>query len=338
MSMALESTSLGNFLEIYEEHLEENNFQSLKLLNISKKYRTKLALKDMSFELKKGDVFGYIGPNGAGKTTTIKIIVGLIKDYSGKYLINDELIKKNISKFVKLLGYHPQDTGFQAWRTVNHALYTFGRLSGIDKAILSDRIQSILHFVRLFDLRHKKIKHLSSGMVQKLRLAQALLNLPKILILDEPLSGLDPASRYQIKSLIKSLAQRQITILFSSHILNDVEDIANRIGILNHGQIMKIGTPTELQEQFQIGNIIEIIYAENSNPCKALESIKAIDKIEFDQKSNQLLYLRPDEDLDLAAHQILGSILQQKCSIRSFRFLKPSLESVYLKYVSGDKK
>ncbi len=334
--MALETRNLDNFLDEYEEDLEENTFQDLKFQNIFKKYKTITALKNVSLEIKRGDIFGYIGPNGAGKTTTIKIMVGLIKDYSGNYLINSKLISKKQNNLFKILGYHPQDTGFQTWRTVNHALYTFGRLSGIDKIKLKNRIDSLLSFVGLYEFKEKKVKHLSSGMIQKLRLAQALLNLPKILILDEPLSGLDPASRFQIKSLIKALAKKEITILFSSHILNDVEDIANKIGILNQGEIMKIGTPTELQEQFQVGKIIEIIYAKEGHICKDLENIEEIEKIEVASNLKQLLYLHPEADLDEISHKILGSIFQQKCYIRSFRFLKPSLEKVYLNYISGD--
>jgi len=334
--MALETRSIENFIDDYEEDLEENTFQNLEFQNVTKEYKTITALKNVSLEIKRGDIFGYIGPNGAGKTTTIKIMVGLIKDYSGNYLINDRIISKKQDKLSNILGYHPQDTGFQTWRTVNQALYTFGRLSGIEKISLKNRIESLLKFVGLHEFKEKKVKHLSSGMIQKLRLAQALLNFPKILILDEPLSGLDPASRFQIKALIKALAQKEITILFSSHILNDVEDIANKIGILNQGKIMKIGTPSQLQEQFQVGKINEIIYTDESHFCKDLESIKGIENIEigFDQK--QLLYLHPEADLDEISYRILGKIYQQKCYIRSFRFLKPSLEKVYLNYISGD--
>lgn len=336
MRIEIDYTNLDKFMEYYDDSFAENNFNNLKFQNVTKKFKTTLALKNISLELKKGDVFGYIGPNGAGKTTTIKIIVGLIKDYSGDYFINGKRFMGNVENLTKILGYHPQDTGFQSWRTINHALYTFGRLSGIDKEILKRRIQSILNFVGLNEFKNRKIKHLSSGMIQKLRLAQALLNLPKILILDEPLSGLDPASRFQVKSLIKLLAQKEITILFSSHILNDVEDIANKIGILNQGHIMKIGTVKQLQEQFQVGKIIEILYRENSKLGYGLESIQGIERIEEKNPLKQLLYLHPNADLDVTSQKVLTTILKQKCILQSFRFLRPSLEKVYLKYIEGE--
>jgi len=335
--MVINSTNIASFMEIYDKSLEESNFQSLKFQNVTKKFKSVTALNNVSFELRKGDILGYIGPNGAGKTTTIKIMVGLIKDFIGDYFINDVLFTRKVKNFNDILGYHPQDAGFQTWRTVNHTLYTFGRLSGIEKNVLIERIQSILKFVELYEFKDKKIKYLSGGMIQKLRLAQALLNLPKILILDEPLSGLDPASRYQIKSLIKFLAQKEITILFSSHILNDVEDVANKIGIINRGQILKIDTPTQLQEQFQVGKIIEIIYANDSSLCRGLKKIKEIEKVEIINNLKQLIHLRHDIDIDAISHKILELILQQKSHIRSFRVLKPSLENIYLKYIRGDK-
>jgi ABC-2 type transport system ATP-binding protein len=336
--MVSQAYNIENFMMRYEESLEENNFQDLKFHNVTKSYKNLVALKNVSLSVRRGDIFGYIGPNGAGKTTTLKIIVGLIKDYSGEYLINSAVVSDTKSDLSKLIGYHPQDVGFQSWRTVNSALYTFGRLSGISKSELEERILFTLQFVGLQDFREIKIKYLSGGMIQKLRLAQALLNFPKLLILDEPLSGLDPTSRFQIKSLIKALAQKEITILFSSHILNDVEDIANKIGIINQGNIMKIGTPSQLQEDFQLGNIIEMIYTEDSHKCLELDVIKEVEKIENYSNTMQLIHLRADVNADEVSHTILKKIIQQKCRIRSYRFVKPSLEKVYLHYLNGEVK
>lgn len=175
-------------------------------------------------------------------------------------------------------------------------------------------------------------------MFQKLRLGQALLHNPEILVLDEPLSGLDPASRYQFKKVIKSLAEEGVTVLFSSHILNDVQDIADNIGILNEGRIMQIGTPEELRDSFQVKNIIEIIVAKNSDLCKNLEQFENIENVENIEDNKQLVYLKPDVDVDLIIPQILKRLDEQKCKIRSFSLVKPSLEDVYLNYVGGDMK
>ena len=316
----------------------ENKKALIEFQNVSKNYNDTLALDKISFTINKGDVFGYIGPNGAGKTTTIKILVGLIRDYTGDVYLAGKNISKSRQEIYKILGYHPQEAGFQRWRTINHALRTFGRLSGLESNRLESKIQEVLEFVNLQDVRYKKIIHLSGGMIQKLRLAQALLDDPQILVLDEPLSGLDPSSRYQVKNLIKNLSQKGITILFSSHILTDIQDIANKIGIVNKGRIIKIGSPDELQSEFHIGNIIEIVYNKGGNPCPNLDDIDGIEKIEIDASNKQFAHLKGDADIDDTINRILRTITEHRCKMRNFRILTPSLEEVYLKYIEGDVK
>lgn len=319
-----------------QQSVSENNGELIKFYRITKRYKKLLALNEISFTINKGDIFGYIGPNGAGKTTTIKILVSLIKDYEGKVYIRGKEIKKNLNNIHKILGYHPQDVGFQEWRTVDHLLKTFGHLAGLHSEELESNIQEVLKFVNLQEVRYKKIIHLSGGMIQKLRLAQALLTKPEILVLDEPLSGLDPFSRYQLKNLIRSLSKEGKTILFSSHILSDVQDIANKIGILNNGKIMKIGTPDELQNEFQLGNLIEIEYTNDTDHCIGFEKISNVDRVEKVKANKDLIHLKSNEELDNCIHNILKLITEQKCKIRNFKLLKPSLEDVYLKYVGGD--
>ena len=307
----------------------------IEFSNISKSYKDLLALDNISFEIQKGEIFGYIGPNGAGKTTTIKILVGLIQEFEGDVIVFGKNISLKRKDLYNIIGYHPQEAGFQEWRTIYHAYKTYARLSGLNSDHLENRIQEVLDLVGLSEKRFKKIIHLSGGMFQKLRLGQALLHNPEILVLDEPLSGLDPASRYQFKKVIKTLAKKGITILFSSHILNDVQDIADKIGILNEGKIMQLGTPEELQDSFQVGNVIEILVAKNSVLCKNLEQLEDIDYVENSKENKQLIYLKPDADIDLIIPQILDRLSDQKCKIRSFRLVKPSLEDVYLNYVGG---
>ncbi|MBY8985490.1 MAG: ABC transporter ATP-binding protein [Candidatus Lokiarchaeota archaeon] len=309
---------------------------SIEFNNVSKSYKDLLALNDVSFTIQRGEIFGYIGPNGAGKTTTIKIIVGLIKDFKGKVLVNRKNVITAKRNLRNLIGYHPQEAGFQEWRTVDHAFKTFGRLSGLKSEHLENRIHEILELIGLIDVRYKKIVHLSGGMYQKLRLGQALLHEPEILVLDEPLAGLDPTSRFQFKKVIKKLAKSGITILFSSHILNDVEDIANKIGILHEGKIKQIGTPDELQSSFHVGNVIELIVAKDTPLCEDLESIHKVEYIENPKANKQLIHLKSNVDVDLTVSQIMNMLIEQKCRIRSFNLVKPSLEQVYLKYVGGE--
>lgn len=319
------------------EALKIKNFITFQ--EVSKSYKDVIALENVSFQIHKGEIFGYIGPNGAGKTTTMKILVGLIKKYQGSVFVNGEDISKNQLNLHKILGYIPQEVGFQEWRTVNHVLKTFGRLSGLESSILENRIKAVLEQVGLLEFRYKKVVHLSGGMKQKLRLAQGLLHDPELIVLDEPMSGLDPTSRFQIKNIIISLVKNEDTTIFlSSHILNDVQDIADRIGILNLGNIMKVGTPHELQRDFQVGNVLDIELAENSPTCEGLEKYDCVDYIEFNKQNNQKIHLNTEINLDDCINQVINEYLGQKCQIRHFNLVRPSLEDVYLKYVEGDVK
>ncbi|MHA1673696.1 MAG: ABC transporter ATP-binding protein [Promethearchaeota archaeon] len=308
----------------------------LELQHITKQFGDFFALNDAHFTLKKGEILGYIGPNGAGKTTTMKIIVGLIRQFDGTIFLNGRPLSKTQNEIHKFLGYLPQDVGFQTWRTVNHLLDTFGRLSGYDPHKLPERIDEVLQIVGLLDVKNKKIVHLSGGMQQKLRLAQALLHKPTFLVLDEPMTGLDPSSRYQMKKIIRNLAQQGITVFLSSHILSDVQDIADRIAIINHGKILNVGTPQELQAKFNIGHEVEVVLTENQPEFPNFSEIPYV--TEIDQKSAYKLVLTLESGikLDMALKAILQHLVEHKLAIRNFNLLQPSLEDVYLRYVEED--
>ncbi len=313
---------------------EIKNSSIIEFSHVSKNYKDVQALRDASFNIKQGDIFGYIGPNGAGKTTTLKILVGLISDYSGEVKINEKLIS-NQTNSNQVIGYLPQDVGFQEWRTVDHALVTFGRLSGMSKEELKERIPEVLELVGLIDARKRKIKHLSGGMQQKLKLAQALLHNPSILVLDEPMSGLDPTSRWQMKNIIRQLAQTNVTIVFSSHILEDVEGIATTIGIVNHGVVVKIGNPQDLQQELVGGNAVIAIGENLVNYVEQIKALAVVADVTFppSDPSQVTIRFKPDIVLDDGLILLMEFFSSNKIIIRNFNYLKPSLEQVYLKYV-----
>lgn len=306
----------------------------IEFTNVNKSYKDIQALRGVSFSINQGDIFGYIGPNGAGKTTTLKILVGLVSDYSGEVKINNEFIK-NQSNFNQQIGYLPQDVGFQEWRTIDHALVTFGRLSGMSKEELHQRIPEVLELVGLLDARKRKIRHLSGGMQQKLKLAQALLHKPSILVLDEPMSGLDPTSRWQMKNIIRQLAQTNVTIVFSSHILEDVEGIATTIGIINQGVVVKIGDPLDLQQELVGGNAVIAIGENLINYVDQIKALSVVADVTFppSDPSQVTIVFKPDIILDDGLILLMEFFSSNKIVIRNFNYLKPSLEQVYLKYV-----
>lgn len=308
-----------------------NDFVVLR--NVTKKFGNFQALNDINLSIREGEIFGYIGPNGAGKTTTMKILVGLISNFEGEIIIGGCQLPRDKDEIHKALGYLPQSVAFQDWRTVDQALKTFGKLSGLTDNQLQDRIPKILELVGLKDARDKKVSHLSGGMTQKVGLAQALLHEPKLLVLDEPLGGLDPLSRHQFKEIVVKLAQGGTTILFSSHILSDVQDVADRIGIINHGKIKKVGTVNELKTQLIQQKTIEVLLSNSSDKWQKLDSVKNVVSLSQPQPNVILLNLREDADEEQAVNDTIQRLAQLEIRVRGVWISEPSIDQIYFNYV-----
>ena len=308
------------------------------LRGVTKNYFNLRALDNISFEINEGEIFGYIGPNGAGKTTTMKILVGLISDFQGEVLMGGYRIPEQKEEIHKLLGYLPQNVAFQEWRTVNHALTTLGRLSGLTTKQAESRIPEVLDLVALSDVRHKKISQLSGGMTQKVGLAQALLHEPKLLVLDEPLEGLDPLSRHQFKEVILELGKRGTTILFSSHILSDVQDVADRIGILSRGRIMQVGTLNELKTRMSIQKTIEVLLTHPNDKWQELKSLNGLKSVDQVSPERILANLDANADADEVINNLIQSIVKLGIKVRGVTLLSPSLDEIYLKHVQEGEK
>ena len=303
------------------------------LKNVSKYYGAFRALDKVSFTIKEGEIFGYIGPNGAGKTTTMKILVDLISNFQGEISIGGYQVPKERTAVHRLLGYLPQNVAFQEWRTVNHALTTFGRLSGLSEQNVNNNIPKILDLLGLSEVRHKKISQLSGGMIQKVGLAQALIHEPKFLVLDEPLGGLDPLSRHQFKEIVLKLRNQGSTILFSSHILSDVQDVADRIGIINRGRIKRIGTLNELKSDLQPQNIVEVLLSYVSDKWIEFRSIIGVKSVEQPSPGRILVYLLEGVDEAKVIDDLVQAIACLKIRVRGITLLSPSLDEIYLNYV-----
>ncbi len=303
--------------------------------DVSKRYNDFLALEDISFKINRGENFGYIGPNGAGKTTTIKILVGLITEFEGTATIGNYSMPEDKQKVHEIIGYLPQRVSFQEWRTVEHTLRSFGKLSGMEEKEIDRRLSKVFEQVGLDDIRERKVGELSGGTIQKVGLAQALLHDPELLVLDEPLSGLDPASRHDVKEIIKELGKGGTTVFFSSHILSDVQDVASKIGILDIGEIMQVGTLNELKRRLTETEQIEVQLSQSSEGWKGLESIEGVEHVENPTPGKLLINLETGVNLDRVSHELVKNLLDLDCKIRSFTPVTPKLDEVYLDYVGG---
>ena len=217
----------------------------LELLNLTKIYQRShlgrvqksVGVEDLSLEIQPGEIFGLLGPNGAGKTTTLKIILGLLFPTSGQI----KLLGRNMPdrQAVQNVGFLPEVPYFPKHFTVEEILYFYGHLSGIPNENLKNRIENVLEIVRMSKKRTKRVKECSKGMLQRLSLAQALVHDPPFLILDEPITGLDPMGLNEMRETILRLNREGKTIFFSSHIIAEVEKIAHRVGILVNGKLVR---------------------------------------------------------------------------------------------------
>ena len=303
----------------------------VQLRGVTKKYYGHAVLSDVSFDIEPGEVFGYIGPNGAGKTTTLKILAGLIQKFDGDVFVGGAHVMTERARAHALIGYLPQSCGFQNWRTVENALDVMGALSGVDEAARRRRIPELLERFGLSAARTKKVKELSGGMTQKLGLIQALLHEPKLLVLDEPLEGLDPPTRNLLKDIIRERQRGGTTVLFSSHILSDVEDVADRIGILNGGQIATSGSMRDLMTSFGMPTEIEVELSVVPDPLPFANGTP--------RKPNQWrIVLADGEDADAVIHGIVERTLASGGKLRKIGVVEPDLDDLFAQYINNAQK
>jgi ABC-2 type transport system ATP-binding protein len=236
--------------EIKKEGIEENvhhNEKRIETIHLQKNFGEKIAAEDINLSVYAGEIFGFLGPNGAGKTTTIKMIVGLLQPTSGQVLVNGFDVQKDPLNAKANSGYVPDTPNLYPKLTGRELLRFVGDLYGLSKADTKRRMEELLRLFDLLEAADDTIDSYSHGMQQKTALAAALVHDPKILVLDEPTVGLDPKSARLIKDILRQLADRGAAIFLSTHILEIAERMCDRIGIINQGKLIAVGTMDELR-------------------------------------------------------------------------------------------
>lgn len=218
----------------------------LKLIDIQKNYKKKEAVRNVNYTFTNG-VYGLLGENGAGKTTLMRIICGILQASGGNIYCDDLETARMGAEYRRLLGYLPQDFGYYSDFTAERFLKYMAALKALPEDFARRRMEELLEMVDLKDVRAKKLKTFSGGMIRRIGIAQALLNEPEILILDEPTAGLDPKERVRFRNMISSLGKNRI-VLLSTHIVSDVEYIADHILIMKNGELIRTGTQREITE------------------------------------------------------------------------------------------
>ena len=245
--------------------------------NLSKNFGDLAAVANLNLTIEDGDIFGFIGPNGAGKTTTMRILVTLLEPTRGKAFINGLDVSKNGKKVRKLVGYMPDFMGVYDDLKVFEYLEFFAAAFGIERKKRKSIVEGVLELTDLQSKRGAAVDGLSRGMQQRLGLARVLIHDPKVLILDEPASGLDPRARIEIRELLRELKRMGKTIMISSHILSELEEICDHVGIIEHGRLVFSGTLEEIRPKLGIQSKVRVKVLNNQD--KAVELLSALPQI-----------------------------------------------------------
>lgn len=297
----------------------------LELHNLKKYYSTQKAVDDISFSIEQGSIFGLLGPNGAGKTTLLRMITGIFYPDSGE--INFDGKKFDPTADIVKIGYMPEERGlYKKMKIGEQALY-LAQLKGLSKSDAMEKIRFWFKRLEMESWWNKKVEDLSKGMSQKLQFVTTVLHEPKLIILDEPFSGLDPVNANLIKDEIYGLAQRGCTVIFSTHRMEQVEEICDHIVLVNMGKKILDGTVSNVKQQFKENKfsiVLQQVPADVSGPSFEL----------VDQKANQLVVKIKD---GFRSNDVLRHFLAQDITIEGFNEILPSLNDIFIRQVEGTK-
>ena len=298
----------------------------LTLEHVNKSFGTTEVIRDLSLSVEEHSIYGFLGKNGAGKTTTMKMILGFLKQDSGIIRVCGEKVSYGNTATNKFIGYLPDVPEFYGFMKPKEYLKLCGEICGMDRTLLPSRTEEMLSLVGL-DGVNRRIRGFSRGMKQRLGIAQALLNQPKLLICDEPTSALDPVGRKEILDIL-SLAKERTTIMFSTHILSDVERICDYAGILSEKRLVVQGTVAEIRNQNR-KDLIQIELPEGQD----MEALAA--KIRKLENSLTVAINTTKLDIEYAnskeySKSLLALLLREEVPILRYEIMEPSLENVFL--------
>jgi ABC-2 type transport system ATP-binding protein len=296
----------------------------LEIINVTKSFKEKIVVNNFSLELKSGECVGLIGPNGAGKSTLIKMISDIIDPNAGEVLLNG----KKISKMKREIGYLPQYPNFFYWMTARETLMFMGQLSGVKKEVLTNSITEILTKVGLKAEENSKVGTFSGGMKQRLGIAQALLHKPSLIVMDEPVSALDPIGRREVLSLIEEI-KKDTTILLSTHILSDAEEICERFVIMKDGTKIEDTKITDLLNRNSENKLIVEITAKDRKWVDTIKKLPYVEDIEVVGLKVKVKVESIEENKAL----LLQNALEHKVDIVKFEINNDNLEEIFLKLV-----
>ncbi len=310
----------------------------IQVENITKRYGTVTAVDKINFEIDEGEIVGFLGPNGAGKSTTMNMITGFIEPTSGKIIVDGYDISKRPKKAKKQIGYMPEGVPLYTELTVKEFVTYMAELKSVPTKEKKGMVQKAIESTGLVDVQNKLIRNLSRGYKQRVSMAGALVNNPKVIILDEPTVGLDPKQVTEIRALIKKLGKDH-TVILSSHILSEVSQICNRVIIINKGKIVAVDTPENLEKKVVNGNAIYVTVEDPENKMNTikgkLENVQEISLVTENEDKTKKYMITAREGVDLRK-QVFEIFAKEGITIFEMKKVDATLEDAFMKLINTE--
>lgn len=286
------------------------------------------AVDNINFHINRGEIFSLLGPNGAGKTTTISILSGLLAPTAGEATIDGCSILTNLQQVKQVIGVVPQEIALYQSVSARENLMFWGRMYGLRGDHLQERVTAVLEIAGLADRADEKVEDYSGGMKRRINIAVGLLHNPKLLFMDEPTVGIDPQSRRRILDTIKSLNQQGLTVIYTTHYMEEAEELSDRVGIIDHGKLIAVGTQDELA--LLVGQKdtvkLELHSEDNEGLCTKLATFPQVSHI--NGEGAEILMQTPDANQLLPA--VFKEIAAHHKSVKQIKISEPNLEAVFL--------
>ena len=301
----------------------------LEVENLVKKYGDFTAVKGISFNINEGEIFSLLGPNGAGKTTTISVLSTLYSPTSGDARIGGHSVTKETLAVRQLIGVVPQDLAIYDDLTAQENLSFWGQMYGLGGKALKTRIGEVLEQIGLADKANARVRTYSGGMKRRVNIGVGLLHKPRLLFMDEPTVGIDPQSRRAILDSVKELNRQGMTVLYTTHYMEEAQELSNRVGIIDHGELIAIGTQAELTHQVDENDALLLHLGEGENAAALAAAVRSVPAVlSADFNDHTVTVIAPE------AEDILAPVITRAneigIKIRSVDIQEPNLEAVFL--------
>ncbi len=301
----------------------------LEVKNLVKNYGDFQAVKGISFDIQEGEIFSLLGPNGAGKTTTISMLSTLYEPTSGDATVAGHSVTHEPMAVRNAIGVVPQEIALYEDLTARENLVFWGQMYGLGGKSLNARVDEVLEQIGLTDKAKNRVKTYSGGMKRRVNIGVGLLHKPRLLFMDEPTVGIDPQSRRSILDTVKDLNRNGMTVLYTTHYMEEAQELSNRVGIIDHGELIALGTQKELTQQVGETETLVLHLGENDDPQALAQSLDGVkDVLEATSTDHEVSVIAHEAEEVLAA--VVSKANERGIKIRSIDIREPNLEAVFL--------